>query len=198
MEWWGWAILGIACMVIEVHLTQDFTLFCVGVAAFVVTAVAAFAVDLPFWSHWLLFSALAVVVLLTVRKPSLGRLRPDRGRDADFDYLLGEVATPSEDLAGQGRPAAERMDCRASRPLRTHVIGRPADPDALCGRHPRRNRLARAGRYDCRTGLHHERQRPRPRRRYSVLQDRRPRTRDVWYLEPALRNRATRADYAPK
>jgi inner membrane protein len=107
MEWWGWAILGIACMVIEVHLTQDFTLFCVGVAAFVVTAVAAFAVDLPFWSHWLLFSALSVVVLLTVRKPLLGRLRPDRGRDADFDYLLGEVATPSEDLAGNGVGKAE-------------------------------------------------------------------------------------------
>ncbi len=107
MEWWGWAILGIACMVIEVHLTQDFTLFCVGVAAFVVTAVAAFAVNLPFWSHWLLFSALSVVVLLTVRKPLLGRLRPDRGRDADFDYLLGEVATPSEDLAGNGVGKAE-------------------------------------------------------------------------------------------
>jgi len=107
MEWWGWAILGIACMVIEVHLTQDFTLFCVGVAAFVVTAVAAFAVDLPYWSHWMLFSALAVVVLLTVRKPLLGRLRPDRGRDADFDYLLGEVATPSEDLAGNGVGKAE-------------------------------------------------------------------------------------------
>lgn len=107
MEWWGWAILGIACMVIEVHLTQDFTLFCVGVAAFVVTAVAAFAVDLPLWSHWLLFSALSVVVLLTVRKPLLGRLRPDRGRDADFDYLLGEVATPSEDLAGNGVGKAE-------------------------------------------------------------------------------------------
>ena len=107
MEWWGWAILGIACMVIEVHLTQDFTLFCVGVAAFVVTAVAAFAVDLPYWSHWMLFSALSVVVLLTVRKPLLGRLRPDRGRDADFDYLLGEVATPSEDLAGNGVGKAE-------------------------------------------------------------------------------------------
>jgi inner membrane protein len=107
MAWWGWAILGIACMVIEVHLTQDFTLFCVGIAAFVVTAVAAFAVDLPYWSHWLLFSALSVVVLLTVRKPLLGRLRPDRGRNADFDYLLGEVATPSEDLAGNGVGKAE-------------------------------------------------------------------------------------------
>ena len=107
MAWWGWAVLGIACMVIEVHLTQDFTLFCVGVAAFVVTAVAAFAVDLPFWSHWLLFSALSVAVLLTVRKPLLGRLRPDRGRDADFDYLLGEVATPSEDLAANGVGKAE-------------------------------------------------------------------------------------------
>jgi membrane protein implicated in regulation of membrane protease activity len=107
MAWWGWAILGIACMVIEVHLTQDFTLFCVGVAAFIVTAAAAFAVDLPYWSHWLLFSALSVVVLLTVRKPLLGRLRPDRGRDADFDYLLGEVATPSEDLASNGVGKAE-------------------------------------------------------------------------------------------
>ena len=107
MAWWGWAILGIACMVIEVHLTQDFTLFCVGIAAFVVTAVAAFAVDLPYWPHWLLFSAVSVVVLLTVRKPLLGRLRPDRGRDADFDYLLGEVATPSEDLAGNGVGKAE-------------------------------------------------------------------------------------------
>lgn len=107
MAWWGWAILGIACMVIEVHLTQDFTLFCVGIAAFVVTGVAAFAVDLPYWSHWLLFSALSVVVLLTVRKPLLGRLRPDRGRDADFDYLLGEVAMPSEDLAGNSVGKAE-------------------------------------------------------------------------------------------
>ena len=107
MAWWGWAILGIACMVIEVHLTRDFTLFCVGVAAFVVTAVAGFAVDLPLWSHWLLFSALSVVVLLTVRRPLLGRLRPDRGRDADFDFLLGEVATPSEDLAGNAVGEAE-------------------------------------------------------------------------------------------
>lgn len=99
--------MGIACMVIEVHLTQDFTLFCVGVAAFIVMAVAAFAVDLPFWSHWLLFSALSVAVLLTVPKTLLGRLRPHRGRDADFDYLLGEVATPSEDLAANGVGKAE-------------------------------------------------------------------------------------------
>ncbi len=98
MFWWAWAFLGIVCMLIEVHLTQDFTLFCIGIAAFYVMALAALAPSIPWWSHWLIFSALSVAVLLTVRKPLLGRLQANRGNEADMNYLVGEVATPSEDV----------------------------------------------------------------------------------------------------
>jgi membrane protein implicated in regulation of membrane protease activity len=107
MAWWAWALAGIACMVIEVHLTHDFSLFCIGVAAFIMTALTASPLSLPIWSQWLLFAALSVGVLIGVRRPLLGRLRPHRGSDADYDYLVGEVATPFEDLPASGVGQAE-------------------------------------------------------------------------------------------
>lgn len=94
-------------MLIEVHVTHDFTLFCVGIAAFCLTALAGFAPGLPFWMHWLIFSALSIAVLLTVRKPLLGRLQPNRGDQADLNYLVGEVATPSEDVPSHAVGHAE-------------------------------------------------------------------------------------------
>jgi membrane protein implicated in regulation of membrane protease activity len=107
MAWWAWALGGIACMVIEVHLTHDFSLFCIGIAAFIVAALAGLPLGLPPWSQWLLFAALSVAVLMGVRKPLLGRLRPHRGADADFDSLVGEVATPSADLPASAIGQAE-------------------------------------------------------------------------------------------
>ncbi len=98
---------GIACMVIEVHLTHDFSLFCIGIAAFILAALTGLPLELPVWSQWLIFAALSVAVLLGVRKPLLGRLRPHRGANADFDYLVGEVAMPSEDLAASAVGQAE-------------------------------------------------------------------------------------------
>ena len=120
-------------MAIEVHFTHDFTLFCVGIAAFCVMALAGLAPTLPFWTHWLVFSALSVAVLLTVRRPLLGRLRTHRGKDADMDYLIGEVATPSEDVPasavghaelrgsiwtvrnGESTPVSKGQRCRVTR-----------------------------------------------------------------------------------
>jgi membrane protein implicated in regulation of membrane protease activity len=107
MTWWAWAIFGIVCMAAEVHFTHDFTLFCIGVAAFIVAALAGLAPILPFWSHWLAFAILSIVVVFGVRKPLLGRLRVGRGFSADLDYVLGEVATPSEDLAANAVGHAE-------------------------------------------------------------------------------------------
>ncbi|HJU28467.1 MAG TPA: NfeD family protein [Candidatus Binataceae bacterium] len=107
MTWWAWALAGIACMVIDVHLTHDFSLFCIGVAAFIVAVLAAAPLDLPVWSQCLLFAGLSIAVLLGVRKPLLGRFRPHRGLNADFDYLVGEIATPAGDLAASAIGQAE-------------------------------------------------------------------------------------------
>ncbi len=107
MVWWAWIILGIACVAVEVNLTHDFSLFCVGLSAFLVAAVAGFINGAPHWSQWILFGGLSVIILLALRKPLLGRFQGHRGRDADFQYLIGEVATPNDDLPANGVGRAE-------------------------------------------------------------------------------------------
>ncbi len=131
MVWWAWIILGIVCIAIEVHLTHDFSLFCVGTSAFIVAAVTGFfssarvpsnvleipplndgavtiiSNGIPLWSQWVLFGGLSVIILLALRKPLLGRFQAHRGRDADFQYLIGEVATPAGDLAANAVGRAE-------------------------------------------------------------------------------------------
>jgi len=107
MAWWAWIILGIVCMAIEVHFTHDFSLFCVGASAFIVAAIAMISGGAPHWSQWIVFAALSVIILLAVRKPLLGRFQAHRGRDADFQYLIGEVATPDDDLPANAVGRAE-------------------------------------------------------------------------------------------
>jgi membrane protein implicated in regulation of membrane protease activity len=107
MVWWAWIILGIACMAIEVHFTHDFSLFCVGASAFIVAALTAFTNGAPHWSQWIIFAALSVTILLALRKPLLGRFQAHRGKDADFQYLVGEVATPADDLPANAVGRAE-------------------------------------------------------------------------------------------
>ncbi len=107
MIWWAWIILGIICIAIEIHFTHDFSLFCAGVAAFIVAIVTALTAAAPHWSQWMLFAALSVIILLAVRKPLLGRYQPHRGPLADLNYLVGEVATPDADLPAEGVGRAE-------------------------------------------------------------------------------------------
>ena len=107
MVWWAWIILGIACIAIEVHFTHDFSLFCVGVSAFIVAAITALGSGAPHWSQWIVFAILSVIVLLGLRKPLIGRFQAHRGKDADFQYLVGEVATPDADLPANAVGRAE-------------------------------------------------------------------------------------------
>jgi membrane protein implicated in regulation of membrane protease activity len=107
MAWWAWIVLGIVCVAIEVHFTHDFSLFCVGASAFIVAAITIVTGGGPHWSQWIVFAALSVIILIAVRKPLLGRFQANRGRDADFQYLIGEVATPDDDLPANAVGRAE-------------------------------------------------------------------------------------------
>ena len=107
MLWWAWIILGIACMAIEVHFTHDFSLFCVGASAFIVAGMTVLAGGAPHWSQWIVFAALSVIILLALRKPLLGRFQAHCGDNADFHYLIGEVATPDDDLPANAVGRAE-------------------------------------------------------------------------------------------
>lgn len=107
MVWWAWIILGIVCMAIEVHFTHDFSLFCVGASAFIVAAMTGLTSGAPHWSQWIVFAVLSVIILFAVRKPLLGRFQAHRGKEADFQYLVGEVATPDDDLPANAVGRAE-------------------------------------------------------------------------------------------
>jgi membrane protein implicated in regulation of membrane protease activity len=94
-------------MAVDIHFTHDFSLFCIGIAAFTMAVLAVPPLVPPFWMQWLVFAALSVAVLVFVRKPLLGRFRANRGPDADLDYLVGEVAMPEQDLAASAIGKAE-------------------------------------------------------------------------------------------
>jgi membrane protein implicated in regulation of membrane protease activity len=67
MSWWLWTILGILAIVIEVNATRDLSLFCVGLSAMVVAALAGFDVVGAAWAQWVCFSAIAIALLFLLR-----------------------------------------------------------------------------------------------------------------------------------
>ena len=69
MSWWLWTILGILAIVIEVNATRDFSLFCVGLSAMLVAALAGFGVVGVAWAQWIYFSAIAIALLFLLRTP---------------------------------------------------------------------------------------------------------------------------------
>ena len=87
MEWWGWCILGVALLGVELlAVDAQFYLVFAGLAAVLVGLLGLVGVDLPVWAQWVSFAVLAVATMFTVRgkiyaalmsKPSLGQIDTD-------------------------------------------------------------------------------------------------------------------------
>lgn len=107
MSWWLWTILGILAIVVEVNATRDFSLFCVGLSAMLVAALAGFDVVGAAWAQWLCFSALAIALLLLLRTPLQRWVSPRDRQVKKMDYLVGEVAHPVGDIPAEGFGKAE-------------------------------------------------------------------------------------------
>jgi len=107
MVWWSWALLGLALLAAELLTPGGLYLLFFGLAALAVGALAGAGLADPPWLQWALFSILSVVSLLLFRGPLLARLK---GRDSQahpVDTLVGELATPLEDLAPGGAGKVE-------------------------------------------------------------------------------------------
>ena len=87
MGWWGWIVAGALLLAAELMIPTDFFLVFLGVAALAVGLVGLAGIDLPTWGQWLLFAAIALVLLVGVRRPlqrrqpaerSARRRHPDR------------------------------------------------------------------------------------------------------------------------
>jgi membrane protein implicated in regulation of membrane protease activity len=69
MPWWGWLVLGIGLLGVEMFVIDaQFYLVFLGVAATVVGLLGLAGVDLPAWLQWLVFAALSVITMVAFRR----------------------------------------------------------------------------------------------------------------------------------
>ena len=98
MEWWHWLLLGLVLVALEMAAAGGFYVIFFGIAAVAIGALHLFDLAGPIWWQFLLFSILSIASLLLFRGPVLRWLRLD-APGADVDSLVGELATPLEDIA---------------------------------------------------------------------------------------------------
>lgn len=106
MEWWHWLLLGLLLVALEMAASGGFYVIFFGLAALAVGSLRLFDLAGPTWFQLLLFSALAIVSLLIFRGPFLRAMRLDQP-SPDVDSLLGETATPLDDIAADAVGRAE-------------------------------------------------------------------------------------------
>jgi len=98
MTWWYWICLGLALAGAELLSPGGFYLLFFGIAAVSVGALAGMDVVQAAWLQWLLFSGLAVLSLLLLRRPLFRLTQRGPAREQEIDSMVGEVATLLEDL----------------------------------------------------------------------------------------------------
>ena len=75
MAWWGWGILGMALLCVELlAVDAQFYLVFAGAAAILVGLLGLVVIDLPVYWQWLLFAVLAIATMFTVRGKIYGKL----------------------------------------------------------------------------------------------------------------------------
>jgi inner membrane protein len=96
MIWWHWLVLGLLLVAAEMA-TGGFYVVFFGAAALMLGLLVLFELGGPAWVQWLLFSALSVGSLLAFRNRFRLVMRVGTPA-ADVDSLVGESATPLEDI----------------------------------------------------------------------------------------------------
>ncbi|MBX3333475.1 MAG: NfeD family protein [Nitrospira sp.] len=96
MIWWYWVVLGLALAGAEIVSPGGFYLLFFGIAAVIVGALVGMEVVQADWLQWLLFSMLAILSLLLLRRPLI---RLTQGQPPQvMDSMIGESAILLEEL----------------------------------------------------------------------------------------------------
>jgi membrane protein implicated in regulation of membrane protease activity len=90
MPWWAWLVLGIGLLGVEMFVIDaQFYLVFIGLSAAVVGLLGLAGVHLPEWTQWLIFSALAIVAMLTFRRRLYEMMRGNAGQ-VDERLTIGD------------------------------------------------------------------------------------------------------------
>jgi membrane protein implicated in regulation of membrane protease activity len=97
MPWWGWVVLGTLLLCAELFaIDAQFYLIFIGVGAIVVGVIGVTGIDLPGWAQWILFAALSLISMLTLRKQLYEKLRGQASGTVNTDS--GGRVTVAEEL----------------------------------------------------------------------------------------------------
>jgi inner membrane protein len=91
MAWWGWCILGVALLGVELlAVDAQFYLVFAGLAAVVVGLLGLVGLELPVAGQWLLFAVVAVTAMFTLRRPIYAKLmnKPFGNVSTDVDQRV--------------------------------------------------------------------------------------------------------------
>ena len=105
MSWWIWVALGLVLAAIELATPGGLFIIFFGIAALAVGALTLAGLIASTWVQWLLFPVIALIAVRLFRRPLLGHLGMREGEAVDT--LVGEVATPTTDIAPGGHGRAE-------------------------------------------------------------------------------------------
>jgi len=110
MAWWGWIVIGTLLLGAELFaIDAQFFLIFLGAGAIVVGVIGMLGIDLPVWMQWLLFAALSVAAMLTIRRQLYTALRKRPLSKVDGDANQ-RVRIPQELAPGQ----STRVEYRGS------------------------------------------------------------------------------------
>jgi membrane protein implicated in regulation of membrane protease activity len=99
MAWWGWCVIGTLLLCAELFaIDAQFYLVFVGAGAIFVGLVGLIGIDLPDWTQWILFAALSVTAMFTVRRQLYDKLRARSAgtlaSDVDRRVLIPQELAP--------------------------------------------------------------------------------------------------------
>jgi membrane protein implicated in regulation of membrane protease activity len=103
MSWWLWILLGIALLVVELVTPGGLFALFFGVGALATAIVAA--IEAPAVVQWLLFPAISLALVGTLRRSLRERLRA--GPSAPVDSLVGEEVVLLGEIPAGGEGQAE-------------------------------------------------------------------------------------------
>jgi inner membrane protein len=95
--WWHWLVLGLLLIALEMAASGGFYIIFFGVAAVVISLMAALGAETPLWVELLLFSVLSIGSLLFFRSPLMRWMNIDR-EGVDVDSLVGETGLAQQDI----------------------------------------------------------------------------------------------------
>ncbi|HVZ80426.1 MAG TPA: NfeD family protein [bacterium] len=105
MEWWIWAVAGLAFGLAEIA-TPGFYMIFFGVGAFAASAMSFVAPTSPLWSQILVFTLVSVISLVLFRKPLMKKFGMDKPIPSRNE-IVHEIALAMEDIAPEKVGKAE-------------------------------------------------------------------------------------------